>query len=91
MKKIKRKLKKIIEWAFFKYCYQESKLASYIICYFVPNTIVKTDGEPLSGTFLFAQLESQLNNTKMNPIVDIRMYPVEVKTGEPEVKSSNEN
>jgi hypothetical protein len=52
-------IKHLITKLFFKYCYQESEMASYVVCYWVPNVIKKMDGSKMDGQFLFAQLNKK--------------------------------
>ena len=65
-------VQRIITWLFFRFCYQKSEMASYMICYFVPNTMKKLDGSKLDGQFLFAQMEESINRgVKFTPLVDV--------------------
>jgi len=79
---MKKFIKHIISKLFFKYCYDESKLADHIIYYYVPNTLRKLGkkGQRLDGQFLFAQVEEMVNKEpnkmfpykiKCNPFLDI--------------------
>lgn len=79
---MKKYIKRFITFLFFKYCYRESDLATYMQVYFVPNTVkkLKKDGVDLvDGQFLFAQLETVFNDNmdakcKFNPIVDVKFF-----------------
>lgn len=72
MNKIKKLIKHSISKLFFRYCFQESKLADFLIVYYVPNTMRKLDGTKIDGQFLFAQIEEKLNQSiKYHSFLDV--------------------
>ena len=59
---------------YYKYCFTNDKLGQHIICYYVPRLMRKLNGELLDGSFLFAQIEEQINgNAKLQPLIDIHV------------------
>ena len=78
MNKIKKYLKHKITYLFFKYCYQDSLSASYMMNYYVPLTLKKLDGTDIDGHFLFAQLNNR--TAQYEPVMDFKVAGTDIES-----------
>ena len=76
---MKRLIKHIINWLFFRCCFKESLMAAYIVMYYLP-TFIRTDSSCLDdGHYFFAQLENVYNTktkemkTTFTPLVGVKI------------------
>jgi len=60
--KIKKYIKQKITIVFFKYCYQESHLASYLVLYYLP--CIMKDNTPVTGTYLFGIINEKIKDVE---------------------------
>lgn len=73
---IKKYVKHFISKLFFRYCFKESELASFLSVYFIPDTMRNVDGSKLNGQYFFAEL----TETHYKHIVDLPACGLEEST-----------
>jgi len=68
-------IKRLIERLFFKYCYDKSEMARYIVCYWVPDAMRNLKGERLTGQLFFAEINHTANKAGVEfvPLVDVQL------------------